>query len=335
MADLAEVDVAEAEGEARAAGAAREDNEFDHDELVARVQYIFNPEPDEDGFMREWPDSRLEKQHGLDFQYMKTHQWEGSTMHPNTRHFSDEHPEVITLTRNSDVYTSLFDASLRLYGDSLIAYHQAKEQTSALRYYPPIILTFWSAFESFVRYTSELMLLTSKDIPEEIANYLREQVVEVDGRGDLRLVERYRPVLDRYAVFLRYGFGLQVDRGARYWQALKEAQQLRDYYTHIEAARSRSVSSREVLDFMETVLLGIVTPSSQLRKTIMLNVFYLYDRWVELNEITAEALPKGHNEEPFLHSKRMEGGFLLYTPFISVDTQRFPSYSEQIERDSK
>lgn len=67
----------------------------------------------------------------------------------------------------------------------------------------------------------------------------------------------------------------------------------------------------------------------------MLNVFYLYDRCAELIELTAEFLPKGHTEEPFFHSKRMEGGFLLYAPFVSVDTQRFPSYGEQIERDSK
>lgn len=326
--------MAEVDGE-QAPGAVPEDNEFDHDELVARVQYIFNPGPDENGFMREWPDSRLEQHHGLTFDYMKTHQWEGSTMHPNTRHFSDEHPEVFTLTRNSDVYTSLFDASLRLYGDSLVEYHRAKTHTSALRYYPPIILTFWSAFESFVRYTSEFMLLTSKGIPEDIANYLRERVVEVDGKGDRRLVERYRPVLDRYGVLLRYGFGLQVDRGARYWQALKEAQTLRDYYTHIEAPKSRSVSSSEVLDFMEAVLLGIITPSSQLKKTVMLNVFYLYTRWVELSEITADAMPKGHIEEPFFHSRRMEGGFLLYTPFVAVDTERFHNVDELRERHSK
>ena len=306
--DLVEVDVAEADGETRDAGAAPEDNEFDHDELVGRLHSLFNPEPDEDGFMREWPDSLLEKHHRLNFDYMKTHQWEGSSMHPNTRHFSDEHRKVISLTRNMDVFISLFNASLRLYGDSLVEYHQTKENPSALRYYPPIILTFWSAFESFVRYTSELMLLTSKAIPEEIANYLREQVVEVDGKGDLKLVERYRPVLDRYAVLLRYGFGLQVDRGARYWQALKEAQDLRDYYTHMEAVTSRSVSSAEVLNFMETVLLGIITPSSQLKKTVMLNVFYLYDRCAELIELTSEVLPKGHTEEPWFHSKRMEGG---------------------------
>ena len=131
--------MAEADDE-RAAGAVPEDSEFDHDELVGRLHSLFNPEPDEDGFMREWPDSRLEKHHGLNFDYMKTHQWEGSTMHPNTRHFSDEHREVISLTRNMDVFISLFGASLRLYGDSLVEYHQIKENPSVLRYYLPSFL---------------------------------------------------------------------------------------------------------------------------------------------------------------------------------------------------
>lgn len=330
-ADPAEVHVAEADGEVRAAGAAPEDSQVDRDELISRLDSMFNPEQD-DEFMREWPDSRLEQHHGLNFDYMKSYDWEGSTMHPSTRHFSGNEPDVVALTRNMDVSTRLFDAALRLFGDSLIEYHNAKENPSALRFYPPIIVTFWSAFESFVRYTSELMLLTSKGIPEGIARYLREQAVEVDRRGDLKLSDRHRGVLDRYAVLLRYGFGLQVDRGATYWQGLQKAQELRDYYTHIEAVKSRSISSAEVFDFMEAVLLGIITPSSQAKKTLMLNVFYLYDRWADLGELTKEALPKGHTEQPFFHSWSMEGNFLFYCPFVAVDTDRFPNSDEERER---
>ena len=117
-------------------------DQLEHEELLVRLHSIFTPEPDEDGFMREWPDSRLEKHHGLNFDYMKTPVWEGATSHPNTRHFSDEHKEVITLTRNMDVFITLFDASLRLYGDSLLTYHRAKDLSSQPRFYPPIILTF-------------------------------------------------------------------------------------------------------------------------------------------------------------------------------------------------
>jgi hypothetical protein len=263
---------------------------------------------------------------------MKTFEWEGSTSHPSTRHFSGKEPQINALIKNMDVPMRLFDAALRLFGDSLVEYHHAKENPSALRFYPPIILTFWSAFESFVRHSSELMLLTSKEVPEGIANYLRELTVEVDKRGDTKLIGRYRSVLDRYAVLLRYGFGQQVDRGATYWQVLQKAQQLRDYYSHIEVAKSRSVSSREVLDYMEAVLLGIIIPSSQGKRTIMLNVFYLYDRWVELNALTEAALPKGHAEQPFFHSWSMDNSFTFYCPFMGVDSARFPNYEEREER---
>jgi hypothetical protein len=181
-------------------------------------------------------------------------------------------------------------------------------------------------------YSSEFMLFTSKGIPEEVAKYLREQIVEVDGKGDLRTSDRYRNVLDRYAVLLRYGFGLQVDRGATYWQELKKAQDLRDYYTHIKVAASRSISSAEVLDFMESVLLGIIVPSSLAKRTLMLNIFYLYDRWVDLSELTHDALPRGHVEQPFFHSAKMEGSFTSYCPFVSVDTDRFPNSDEERER---
>jgi hypothetical protein len=313
-----------------------ESSQIDHDELIGTLDALFNPEPDEDGFMREWPHGRLEKHHCLTFDYMKTlGNWEGSTTHPNTRLFSVEQEGIVSLERNLDVSTRLFDAALRLFADSFVVYHHAKESPSALRFYPPIILTFWSAFESFVRYTSEFMLFTSKGIPGEVTKYLREQIVEVDGKGDLRTSDRYRNVLDRYAVLLRYGFGPQVDRGATYWQALKKAQELLDYYTHIEVVASRSISCAEVLDFMEAVLLGIIVPSSLAKRTLMLNVFYLYDRWVDLSGLTQDALPKGHIEEPFFHSKKLEGNFMSYCPFVSVDTERFPNFDEERERRPK
>jgi hypothetical protein len=141
-------------------------------------------------------------------------------------------------------------------------------------------------------------LLTSKDIPEGISNYLREQTIEVDKRGALKLSERYRSVLDRYAVLLRYGFGVQVDRGATYWQGLQKAQELRDYYTHIEVVKSRSVSCAEVLDFMEAILLGIITPSSLAKRTLMLDIFYLYDGWVDLSELLQDEGLMASGEQP-------------------------------------
>jgi hypothetical protein len=66
-----------------------ESSEIDHDELIGTLDALFNPEPDEDGFMREWPHGRLEKHHSLTFDYMKAlGNWERSTTHTNTQLFS-------------------------------------------------------------------------------------------------------------------------------------------------------------------------------------------------------------------------------------------------------
>ena len=181
--------MAEAEGEARAAGAAPEDSQIDHDALVGSLDSLFNPEPDEGEYLREWPHGRLEKHHGLTFDYMNDYRWEGSTTHPNTRLCSGDEAEIVQIIRNMNVSTQLFDAALRLFGDSLIAYHHSRENPTPLRFYPPVVLTFWSAFESFIRYTpSELMLLMSKGIADDIARFLREEAVTVDRKGDLNML---------------------------------------------------------------------------------------------------------------------------------------------------
>ena len=44
---------------------------MDYDELTGELDGIFNPELDEDGFHREWPQERLTKHHGLDFTYIE------------------------------------------------------------------------------------------------------------------------------------------------------------------------------------------------------------------------------------------------------------------------
>jgi hypothetical protein len=76
-----------------------------------------------------------------------------------------------------------------------------------LRFYPPIILTFWSGFEAFVRRSSELMIYTSKDLPDPIIDYLRDEITTLGTTGVINKQTRYQPVLDRYAVLLKYGFG--------------------------------------------------------------------------------------------------------------------------------
>src|SRR5207248_2269515 len=230
-----------------------------YDDLAAEIESIFNPEPDDDEPHREWPQQRLTDHHGLDFTYMEELLWEGATSHPNTRFWPEKEPGGDELTRSMDVGRRLFYAALRVFGDSISTYatEGAKRNPSELRFYPPVILTFWSGFEAFVRHSSELMIHTSKDLPGEVADYLRDELTVVDRSGAIKKETKYRPALDRYAVLLQYGMGYKVDRGNKYWQALERARDLRDYYTHIDAMNSRALSSNDIFDFLETVMLGI------------------------------------------------------------------------------
>jgi hypothetical protein len=306
---------------------------MDHEELAAEIEDIFNPELDED--YREWPQERLRKHHALDFTYMEDWLWEGATSHPNTRLWPAGEPGGDELTRSMDVARRLFYSSLRVFGDSVLTYATGieKDNPSQLRFYPPVILTFWSGFEAFVRHSSELMIHTSKDLPGPVADYLRDEITSVGRKGVIDRETRYRPVLDRYAVLLQYGFGYQVDRGSKYWQALERAKDLRDYYTHIDAMNSRALSSDAVLDYLETVMLGIIWPSAEVKHTLQLGIFFLYWMWDRLQRLARTEMPNGHVEEPVFHSRKLDGQpYMFYCPFTNVDTTKFPNSDEQMGR---
>jgi hypothetical protein len=296
------------------------------DELRHRVHSILNPEREEDWVPREFAHPGLATNHGLDTSYLMTLNWEGSSTHSHTRICSDQDHNLHTLTRNSDVSTSLFGAGLRLFADSIVEYNGKVDRKGRLRYYPPVILTFWSGFETFVRYTSELMLITVRDVPEVMASYLRD-LQELVESGRIKLRVRRQTVLERYAVLLKYGYSLEVDRGSRYWQCLQAASKLRDYYTHLDVTDPRSISTTEVKQFMESVLLGIITPSVQLRRTLLLGV---YDMHYVLSDLCE--LAEDYTEQPFFKDWPMEEGYLFHCNFENVDETRFPTMEMRLKR---
>lgn len=298
----------------------------DLEALREEFDYLFNPDPED--FERptlDYPQERLERLHGLDLSYLKTFIWEGSSVHPTTR-LARVEDWLLALIRNNDVPIRLFEAGLRLFADSILAYTSKKQRVGELRYYPPVILIFWSAFETFIRFSSQMMLNTVKGVPREVANFLTETETSLDRSGRIRTTTRFQPVLDRYAMLLLYGYEYKVDKGSRHWQRLEKAKELRDYYTHLDVTESRSLSSGEVLDFMEAVLLGIVWPSSELQRTLLLRIYGLYSIWDTLRE-------KGEDftEQPFFKDRRFQNEKVLafYCPFLNVDTSRFPNSEEE------
>lgn len=301
---------------------------MDIEEFEVEINYLFHPEPDEDGIVHpEYPNQRLLKTHGLDFKYMQDMRYEGSSMHKYTRRCSANEESVHVLTRNSDVSMRLFLAGLNLFKDSVLAYHDAKEKKGDIRFYPSIVLTFWSGFETFLRYSSELFLVTVPNVPSEVANYLREKESYINNRGVIKTRNRYQPILDRYAVFLKHAYNFDVDRSCKFWQKLEKAKGLRDYYTHLEVRDPKATSSREVLDYMEAVLLGIIWPSSELQRTLLLNIYYLYDIWTYLYEHQEE-----HIEQPFFKDWPIREQYMFHCNFENVDIDKFPNSDEERHR---
>jgi hypothetical protein len=261
--------------------------------------------------------------------------WEGATWHPNTRSWPEGEPGGDELTRSMDVPGRLFLSALRVFADSIVTYSKAKdeEKPTGLRFYPPVILTFWSGFEAFVRHSSELMIHTGKDLPGPVADYLRDELTTVGRKGVIDKQTRYQPVLDRYSVLLHYGFGYNVNRGHKYWQALEKAKDLRDYYTHIDAMNSRAISSGDVLDYMEAVMLGIVWPSVEVKRTLLLGIYDIHWMWDQVRELAQLHMPDGYTEAPFFHSWHLGGErHMFYCPFTNVDNKKFPNVDEEMGR---
>ncbi len=287
---------------------------------------LVRPEPDEDGLLpREYPISRLTSVHGLDFTYLKAEEtWEGSSVHRYTRLCPKSKESVHVLTRNQDVPESLLESALRLFADSIVLRTNESARVGELRYYPPVILTFWSGFETFVRRVSELLIATVKGVPEPIANFLQEREVFVGSGGAIKERTRFQSVLDRYALLLQYGYGWQVDKGSKYWQRLVAAKTLRDYYTHLDITEPRAITAAEVLEFMENVLLAIIWPSSALKRTLLLGVFRSYEQW----DFLREAL-EPFTEQPFFYDWTLKQEYFFHCNFENVDHHTFPNNMDQ------
>lgn len=300
---------------------------MDREELQEEIYILFSPEPDEEGFFpREWPHPRIINFHKLDISYMERFDWEGSTIHPHTRICGPDEHRLHSLSGNTDVPYRLFEAGLKLYGDSIIDYHGKRERKGNIRYYPSIIMTFWSGFETYIRYSSELMLITVNDIPQAVANYLLEREVYLNKKGEQCIRDRYQPTLERYALLLKYGYNFTVDRGNKHWQSLQKAKKLRDYHTHLDVSEPKAVSSQQVLDYMEAIMLALIWPSCKLRRTLLLGVYRLYEIWAKLRELQSEYI-----EQPFFKDWRQKEGYMFHCNFENVNTSRFPNSKEELQ----
>jgi len=289
--------------------------------IIEQLREILEPEPDDDGDISlEYPISDLKKVHGLDAEsYLRANDadYEGSSLHPHSR-IRDGNERLALLSKSNGVPYDLFSSGLRILADSLVEHDGEEPREGQFHHFPPAILAFWAGFECYLRYASNMMVETVRVVPDEVSNVLLEK-------------DKYHPVLVRYQTLLERGYQYKVNRGDAWWQHLEQARDLRDHFTHIRIDTPRGVTSDEVLDFMDNVLISLIRPSCDLHRSLMLGQYRLYEGSRYLRTVNAR-----YTEKPFFLDWKMERGLHgIHCNFENVDEDRFPNLAQLAERRSQ
>jgi len=291
------------------------------DDLKGEIELILNPEPDEDGLVRYSPNQSLSSVHGLDTSYYRG-LWQVGWLKRDgafERLLQDGSDALHDTLQSVTVPGSLLHAALKLFGDSLVEYHERERRWDLYRFYPSILMTVWSAFEAWVRISSEILVAVVPTLPRSIANALLEVRSFVARNGQIERQPDRRPVLDRYWLLLKYGCNLEFDRGSRPWQAGKQAAAVRDSLVHYDVVKAPSLTASEVWNHMEAVMLLFIAPSTLARRTLFHDQFGYHDMLVQLHSLISEF------EERPLHKGWPRDAVIFDCPFDGVDESKYPS----------
>lgn len=288
------------------------------DEFRQAVDVILHPESDGDSyFHQEFPHSCLTKKHGLDTSYFK-----GTMSAQGDRAFErlleDENDPLHDTFQSITVPYSLTTAALELFGDSLVAYRGAKRKHGVYRYYPSILMTIWSAFESWVRIYSEILVKVAENVPEPVKNSLLEERVIVDENGKIGRRNERRPVLDRYWLLLKYGCNIDFDRGGRIWQCGKQVADIRDNLVHYDVKKAPPLKALDIWTHMESVMLLFIAPSTVAKRTLFHWQFECFNTLAELYPLISQF------EERPLHKGWSKEAQIFICPFDGVDDVKYP-----------
>jgi hypothetical protein len=292
--------------------------EMDIDDLKYEINSILHPERDEEDSLH-WnaPHRRLLSVHGLDTSYF----CDPSDLTGNMafERLLDDESDILHETLNSaSVPHSLFAAAYQLFGDSLIEYNGRKRRWDAYRFYPPILMTVWAAFEAWVRIASKILVAAVPTLPRAIRDALLEIREIVEKKGQIKEKPDRKPVLERYWLLLKYGCDLEYDRSSAIWQAGDSIRTVRDSFVHYDVTGAPSLTAVEVWKHMEAVLLLFIEPSTKLRRTLFGPQFDLYSTLAGLMPLISNF------EERPLHKGWPKHARLFYCPFNRVDDTRYP-----------
>jgi hypothetical protein len=215
----------------------------------------------------------------------------------------------------------LFFGTIRLFGDSIVLYHNAAPRHGPYRYYPAILMSAWASFEAFVRVSSELLVKTAKALPNPIQLALMESQDRVEKNGAIRTQSKFRPLLDRYWWLLKFGYGVEYDRGNRIWQLGQSALTKRNELVHYEVSDMPALTATELWQHLEAILLLLIGPSAQIRISVMPRQYELYGVLVQLRELIEE-----FEERPFFKDKPVDlRGVVFPCPFQDIDDVKYPT----------
>ena len=294
---------------------------MDSEALRENLWPILYPEADE-GFIGTLPHPRLESEHGLDCSYWSPQEFSsGSMWNRVVLDASDPlHDSVQSLT----VPGSLSIAAIRLLGESLLAYADVRDDAlqrgwGVFRFYPSILITFWAAFEAFVHLQSEFLLAMSSSLPALVRHALSEEEEFLDDRGRTKIRSRRRPVLDRYSLLLKYGYALEIDRGAAFWQRGVEAVTARDALVHYHVRGAPAISCKGLWRHLEAISLLWIAPSAQVGRTVFPEQYDCYEMLADLQPFLQD-----FEERPLHKDWPRRGAVLIPAPLDGLDDERYP-----------
>jgi len=303
--------------------------DYEREEFVAKVLDVFEPNSvvDNEGehFPERPPGERLTTVFGLDTSYWRPFEYGSSS--ELMRRCTENDPEIGAIIQSQQVPHELMEGALRLFADSIIAYHGKRERKSTYRFYPAVLMAAWAAFEAFVRIYSELLVKTVPAVPRAVQLVLLEKEERV-LKGTIQAQRRMQPSLERYWLLLKFGFGLEYSRGERIWQMAEEAMRKRHALVHYEVRDLPSVTATELCDHLEAIILLFIGPSARIGKSIMPGQFELFGVIDDLRPLVEK-----FEEKPFHKGWDVRPtGIIFPCAFENVDEERYPNFHQPYKR---
>jgi len=288
--------------------------------LKEEIWAIIHPDPEDIENLNSMPPhKRLNEHFGLDTSYFQP-SWSIKGDRKYDVLIEAQEDPLNKVIESISVPTTLIDASLNLFAESMINYCFNDKKWGVYRYFPSILMTMWSAFESLVRINSELFIHVTVDIPAVVANALMEERPCIKNNLKIgQTIDRFS-TLDRYWLLLKYACDIEYDRGSIIWQNGEAVVKARNELVHYRTSKAPTLTMREIWEHIEAILLLLIGPSTVAKRTLFSHQYGYHSIIVELLRFIVDF------EERPLHKGLANGPTIIYCPFDNVNEKKYPKY---------